>query len=74
MLNVMYSCCGKWRLNINIAKSNIIHFRHKKAPETKQKFYFGKKRNKLNKSYKYLGFIHEHLIPKVYKILEGFSQ
>ena len=62
MLNIMYSWCRKWRMNINIAKSNIIHFRHNKAPETKQKFYFGEKEINLSKSYKYLGVIlDEHL-------------
>ena len=30
MLTTMYNWCMKWRLNINVAKSNVIHFRKKK--------------------------------------------
>ena len=44
MLNVMYSWCRKWRININIAKSNIIHFRQKEASETNKNFTLGRRR------------------------------
>ena len=30
MLTTMYDWCMKWRLNINVAKSNVIHFCKKK--------------------------------------------
>ena len=62
MLTTMYDWCMKWRLNINVAKSNVIHFRKKRIKETDFNFTFGPNNITSTCKYKYLGVIlDEHL-------------
>ena len=62
MLTTMYDWCMKWRLSINVAKSNVIHFRKKRIKETDFNFTFGPNNITSTCKYKYLGVIlDEHL-------------
>ena len=62
MLTTMYDWCMKWRLNINVAKSNVIYFRKKRIKETDFNFTFGPNSITSTCKYKYIGVIlDEHL-------------
>ncbi len=41
MLNYMDEWCFKWKLKLNINKSNIVHFRTKRQNQTEFRFHFG---------------------------------
>lgn len=41
MLNIMGLWCSKWRLAINIVKTQIVHFRNKCEPQSSFRFQFG---------------------------------
>ena len=38
-INAMYEWCRKWRMQVNINKSKIVHFRKKSIPKTRFKLY-----------------------------------
>ena len=62
MLDAMYEWCYKWRLKVNIEKSNIVHFRPKNAIKTDYVFKYGATALEMISEYKYLGIIlDEHL-------------
>ena len=62
MLTTMYYWGMKWSLNINVTKSNVIHFRKKRIKETGFNFTFGPNNITSTCKYKYLGVIlDEHL-------------
>ena len=62
MLNCLLAWCQKWRLSVNDAKSEIIHFRGVKKAVTQSEFKIGTKPLKVVPKYKYLGIIlDEHL-------------
>ena len=62
MLETMHDWCSKWRLKVNTTKTNIVHFRPKRAQETKFVFKLGETILEKAKEYKYLGVIlDEHL-------------
>ena len=62
MLNCLLAWCQKWRLSVNDAKSEIIHFRGVKKAVTQSEFKIGTKPLKVVSKYKYLGIIlDEHL-------------
>ena len=55
MLDEMFRWTRKWKLNVNISKSNIIHFRPKGSPLTNAQFHFGQHLLEKVPYYKYLG-------------------
>ena len=62
MLNCMYEWARKWRLKVNVDKSNIIHFRNSRTRLTEFRFKYGLQNLETCKSYKYLGiYLDEHL-------------
>ena len=62
MLNKMHEWCHKWRLKVNISKSNIVHFRPPRAKLTQFVFQYGDKNLEIVNEYKYLGVIlDQHL-------------
>lgn len=62
MFNVLHVWCGKWRLTVNEAKTNILHFRNKTKLRSDFKFTCGNKTIEYSDCYKYLGFwINEFL-------------
>ena len=38
MLNVVYNWCNKWRMDVNLSKTNILHIRKKTRPRSKFQF------------------------------------
>ena len=62
MLNTINTWCNKWKLLINEAKSNVIHFRPKGKLKSKIQFKIGDKDLGYDTKYKYLGVtFHENL-------------
>ena len=62
LLNKMNEWCLRWKLNININKSNVVHFRPVKKRRSKFNFQYGNTQLNYCSSYKYLGtYLDEHL-------------
>ena len=62
MLDVLSQWCLKWNINVNPAKSEIIHFRNKAVKETSYKFKSGDVHLNVVSGYRYLGLcLHEFL-------------
>ena len=55
LLFIVECWCQKWRLEINLTKTNIMHVRSKRKQQTKFVFLFDMKVVPYCKSYKYLG-------------------
>jgi hypothetical protein len=56
LLNILHNWSIKWRMKVNINKSNIIHFRRKQRDQTVYNFKLGDQDLSLVNEYKYLGF------------------
>ena len=39
MLTVIDKWCHKWRVTVNTTKTKVMHFHHKKLPQTKHRFF-----------------------------------
>ena len=62
LLNVIYSWCFRWRFEVNVLKTNIMHVRKKRKKITNFVFKLGNKVINLCKEYKYLGVtVNEYL-------------
>ena len=62
ILFIIESWCKKWRLEVNLSKTNVLHVRKKAKPQSKFIFLFDMKPVPYCTSYKYLGVnINEHL-------------
>ena len=62
LLLVLESWCSQWQLKVNNDKSNVIHFRNLKKPQTKFKFIYDSQELLITNYYKYLGFyLHEFM-------------
>ncbi len=62
MLDAVGSWCNKWRLTVNEAKSNVVHFRPPSLQVSNVVFTCAGKTIATHKSYKYLGlWLNEHL-------------
>ena len=62
LLYIVQVWCEKWRLQINLAKTNILHVRTKRKMQSKYVFVFNKHPVTYCKFYKYLGcYINEHI-------------
>ena len=65
-LKHLHGWCMKWRINVNMDKTKIMHFRQPAKEESSFKFMFGDDIVKYTDSYRYLGFDlhytlnHEH--------------
>ena len=62
LLYIVECWCKKWRLEINLTKTNIMHVRCNRKPQSKYMFLFDMQPVPYCTSYKYLGAnINEHL-------------
>lgn len=62
MLDIVHDWCSKWRLSINVDKTNVVHFRCPSSPRTNFDFHCGNTKIKCDSKYRYLGmWIDEHL-------------
>ena len=62
MLFIVECWCKRWRLEINLSKTNIMHIRPTRIQQSKYMFLFDMQPVPYCTSYKYLGAnIHEHL-------------
>ena len=62
MLDSMHEWCHKWKLKLNIDKSNVMHFRPKRQKRTEFKYHFGDDELINVDKYKYLGiYLDEHI-------------
>ena len=62
LLLIVQIWCEKWRLEVNLSKTNILHVRPKKRMQSNFLFLFNNRPVPYCKFYKYLGcFINEHL-------------
>lgn len=59
MLNIMNDWCIKWRLTINLEKTQIVHFRKPSTCQSDYAFYFGQSLLSYSATYKYLGFVFQ---------------
>ena len=55
ILFIVENWCRKWRLEVNMSKTNILHVRQKKRPQSRFIFLFDMKPVSYCSSYKYLG-------------------
>ena len=62
LICLVESWCTKWRLEVNLSKTNIMHIRSKRKLQSKYMFIFNKRQIEYCQSYKYLGAtINEYL-------------
>ena len=62
LINILNCWTVKWRMKVNVQKSNIIHFRKKRQKQTTFNFKLGSFPLSKISEYKYLGFfLQEHL-------------
>ena len=55
LLNIVENWCHKWRLEVNLAKTNIMHVRNPRCPQSRFMFLFNYRVVSYCKKYKYLG-------------------
>jgi len=55
MISYMQKWCNKWRLKINYAKTNVVHFRNRRKPRTSYIFKYADVQLETVDRYKYLG-------------------
>ena len=56
LINILDCWTVKWRMKVNVQKSNIIHFRKKRQKQTTFNFKLGSFPLSIISEYKYLGF------------------
>ncbi len=62
MLDVVFLCCKKWRMRVNVNKTKVVHHRVKGHPTNEFNFTYGNENIQIVTQYKYLGVImDEHL-------------
>jgi len=62
LLNYMKSWCTKWRMKVNVKKTNVVHFRKKRKILCKHKLLYGNEIIDCVPNFRYLGFFFdEHL-------------
>ena len=55
LLNIVEIWCQKWRLEVNMTKTNVLHIRVKRKPQSRFMFLFNKNTVSYCQYYKYLG-------------------
>ena len=61
-LDYLYEWCKKWRMSVNISKSQIIHFRPTKCKRSEFIWTLGDQNLEVVPKYKYLGvYLNEHM-------------
>ena len=55
LLNIVEIWCEKWRLEVNLSKTNILHIRAKRKPQSRFVFIFNRNPVSYCQYYKYLG-------------------
>ena len=66
LLLIVENWCRRWRLEVNLAKTNIMHVRSRAKQQSRYVFLFNSRPVPYCKTYKYLGcLIHENLDFKV---------
>ena len=55
MLKVVETWCNRWRMEVNLTKTNILHIRKKTQPRSNFVFRFGQNVVEYCTEYKYLG-------------------
>ena len=61
-LDYLYEWCRKWRMSVNISKSQIIHFRPLRCKRSDFTWTIGDQYLEIVSTYKYLGvYLHEHM-------------
>ena len=62
LINITYQWCSKWKTNVNITKSNVVHYQKANGTRTNFKFTYGNETLDTVSKYKYLGcFLSESL-------------
>ena len=61
-IDILKDWCINWKLNVNLTKSQIVHFRKSRKQLTKFRFIFGDKELQMVKKYKYLGIIFDETL------------
>ena len=62
LLNIVETWCEKWRLEVNLTKTNILHIRVKRKLQSRYMFLFNKRPVPYCTFYRYLGCtINEYL-------------
>ncbi len=62
LIDIVHKWCNEWRLNINIDKTKVVHYRKEKKPRTNFVFKWADNSIGIVDGYKYLGlFIDQHL-------------
>ena len=62
VLDILLKWCEKWRINVNISKSNVMHFRRGQLPRSTFNFKIGNQPLLIVEQYRYLGVIfHEKM-------------
>ncbi len=61
-LDILYEWCGKWEMQVNDSKTNIVHFRNRCKPLTDYVFKFGGCALQMMKIYKYLGLLFDEFV------------
>ena len=63
LIDIVNQWCSKWRLSVNLLKTNIMHVRNRRKAISNYNFILGGNQIKYCSKYKYLGVtIFEHLI------------
>ena len=57
MINYVNTWCITNKMNVNIGKTKIIHFRKKRVLRTEFEFHFGTSKLEICENYKYLGVV-----------------
>ena len=57
MINYVNTWCITNKMNVNIGKTKIIHFRKKSVLRTEFEFYLGTSKLEICENYKYLGVV-----------------
>ena len=62
IISTLKTWCDRWRMVVNIEKTQIVHFRNKNIKKTEYNFKCGAYDLRVVEEYKYLGiFLNEHL-------------
>ena len=62
MLDFINQWCNKWRMGINTGKTQVIHFRPSRTPQTNFNFRFGTNSLTIVSVYKYLGVLFDEFL------------